>query len=145
MVTIKEIFRDQVRPLIHLAYDGDDDLLKKYHIKEYVLEEAVESQMSMINTTRGEVDLNYYKVLFNNAPIGYFVTFKECLYSFGIGMEWRTKEILIQVWDKIKSVLEETFVCILYKNNTRAINWLLKCGMRVVENDFKDNSVTLVT
>ncbi len=56
----------------------------------------------------------------------------------------RTKETLAEFWNKIREVLTDKFACILYRNNTRAINWLQKCGMEIVENDLDDSgSVSL--
>jgi len=144
LITIEHIFREDVEELVRLAYEGDTELFEKYHLKpNMTFEEAVEGNMFCMDDTAKSVDFDYYKVLFNGEPIGYFVTFPECLYSFAIGMKWRTKEILIEVFNKIKESLGNKFACLLYKNNSRAINWLLKCEMKQVEVGIDEDSVSL--
>ena len=107
-------------------------------------EEAVAEQLNQFDVTGREVDLNYYKVIFNETAIGYFVTFPQCLYSFAIGMEWRKKEIKDAVFEKIKNELGDKFACILYKNNVRAIGWLKRFGLEEYSTDLEDNSTSLV-
>lgn len=51
------------------------------------------------------------------------------LYSFGLHSERRTKENLIDFWREIRK-RHDSFTCYLYSNNTRAIDWLKKCGMK---------------
>jgi len=51
------------------------------------------------------------------------------LYSFGIHPKRRTKENLIDFWREIRK-RHDSFTCYLYSNNTRAIDWLKKCGMK---------------
>lgn len=145
MVETEYIHRRDLDALVHLVYDGDEDLLREYHVKpNMVLGEAVQSTLSMIDDTSRTLDFDYLKVTLDGEPIGYFCVFPKCLYSFGIAKKYRTKEILTEFWEKIRKELPDDMVCILYKNNTRAINWLLKCGCTAQENDFGDNSITLI-
>jgi ribosomal protein S18 acetylase RimI-like enzyme len=51
------------------------------------------------------------------------------LYSFGIHPDRRTKKNLIDFWREIRK-RHDSFTCYLYSNNTRAIDWLKKCGMK---------------
>jgi ribosomal protein S18 acetylase RimI-like enzyme len=50
------------------------------------------------------------------------------LYSFGVHPNYRTHENLQRFWDHLTREHEE-FICYLYDNNTRAINWLKRMGM----------------
>jgi hypothetical protein len=50
------------------------------------------------------------------------------LYSFGVHPDFRTHENLQRFWDHLTREHEE-FICYLYDNNTRAINWLKRMGM----------------
>jgi hypothetical protein len=50
------------------------------------------------------------------------------LYSFGVHPDFRTHENLQRFWEHLTREHEE-FICYLYDNNTRAINWCLKMGM----------------
>ncbi len=62
------------------------------------------------------------------------------LYSFGVHPDFRTHENLQRFWEHLTREHEE-FICYLYDNNTRAINWLKKMGMvpesKVVESPKK--------
>ena len=51
------------------------------------------------------------------------------LYSFGLHPDKRTKENLMRFWNSITQG-KDGFTCYLYSNNTRAIDWLKRCGMR---------------
>lgn len=50
------------------------------------------------------------------------------LYSFGVHPDFRTHENLQKFWEHLIREHEE-FICYLYDNNTRAINWLKRMGM----------------
>ena len=50
------------------------------------------------------------------------------LYSFGVHPDFRTHENLQRFWEHLTREHDE-FICYLYENNTRAINWLKKMGM----------------
>ena len=62
------------------------------------------------------------------------------LYSFGVHPDFRTHENLQRFWEHLTREHDE-FICYLYENNTRAINWLKKMGMvqesKVVESPKK--------
>ena len=62
------------------------------------------------------------------------------LYSFGVHPDFRTHENLQRFWGHLTREHDE-FICYLYDNNTRAINWLKKMGMvpesKVVESPKK--------
>lgn len=123
----------ELKKYVEIAYNGDEDLLKKYHIAEYSLCEAVDETLSMIYQTSLEVDMKHLGVYNDCKIIGYVSYFQNNLYSFGINIEYRTKEVLSVFWEEIKSILSHSFICMLYPNNTRAIEWLKKCGMKEKE------------
>jgi len=54
------------------------------------------------------------------------------LYSFGVHPGNRDRENLSHFWNYLESEHEEGFLCYLYSNNTRAIDWLKKRGMSEV-------------
>lgn len=144
MIKVKHIFREDIDELVRLSYEGDTELFEKYHFREGMsFEQCVKENIDAIDETAKTVDFDYYKLSINETAIGYLVTFPKCLYSFAIGIKWRTKEILISVFEKIVDVLGNQFACILYKNNKRVIGWLLKCGMEEHETGLDDNSISL--
>jgi len=152
MVRLTKISFNKIRDLIELAYEGDNELIQNYPAyinREFdgtiTQEHCVNIQMVMIKDAENELpnEVNYYKAIYNDVAIGYVVTFKDVLYSFAINKHYRKANILKEFFEAICKVLPQKFGCVLYKNNTPAINWLVKCGMLQEENtDVK--SVTLV-
>lgn len=131
MVELKETDKKGIRHLIFISYYGDNDLLEKYHIKKFTVNEAFRSTFEMIEITEKQMVLNYFEVLVNNKEVGYVITSSNHLYSFGVNIKYRTKEILTEWWDKVTKILGENFTCLLFANNTRAINYLQKRGMKI--------------
>lgn len=145
MVNIIKISKFDLSKVIKIAYEGDEDLLEKYHVDKFDLMGAVAKELSIIfNTVEWEdTEMDYYKIMYNDVEIGYMCTYPNNLYSFGINKEYRTKEILTDWWNKVKGIMGEKFITMLYPNNKRAINFLKKQGMIEVDG-VEDNCVTLL-
>lgn len=143
MTILKKISNLELRNLVEIAYKGDVDLLDKYWGEDFSLEEAVNETMRMINTVSQEVEFNHYAVLLDDEEIGYVSCFSHNLYSFGININYRTKDNLIEFWGRIKEVMGESFICMLFPQNERAINFLKKQGMKQVDG-VEQNCVTLL-
>jgi ribosomal protein S18 acetylase RimI-like enzyme len=112
---------------------GSDEDLYKYCDPDYLIEGK-------------KISVKIYKRIqdaLKEYPNSYYVTDKInkwfmvwifahggwILYSFGIHADRRTKENLIDFWREIRK-RHDSFTCYLYSNNTRAIDWLKKCGMK---------------
>jgi ribosomal protein S18 acetylase RimI-like enzyme len=112
---------------------GSDEDLYKYCDPDYLIEGK-------------KISVKIYKRIqdaLKEYPNSYYVTDKInkwfmvwmfahggwILYSFGIHPDRRTKENLIDFWREIRK-RHDSFTCYLYSNNTRAIDWLKKCGMK---------------
>ncbi len=146
MVTVRKVNEDRLEALVRIAYADDVEGFNKYHLKKFTYEEAVNKTMEMAEEMKQQVPLNYFEVLYNEIPIGYFITFPECLYSFCISKKYRLKKGLInEWWLLVKNELPDLFICIIYRNNTRAIKFLQKMGMIEMDSNFEDrNLITLV-
>ena len=146
MVTVKEVQKDRLETLVRISYEQDYEGFDKFHTEKFDFESSVQKTLSMAEEMSEQVNLKYYEVLFNNTAIGYFIIFKECLYSFAIAKKYRVKAgVLKEWWALVKIMLERVFVCFLYKNNTRAISFLQRMGMKQTEGNFEDkNLITLV-
>lgn len=132
-----------LKKYVEIAYKDDNDLLTKYHIDNYNFEQAVDVTMQMISLTSKDVKMSFFGVVNNNENIGYLCVFSNNLYSFGINIKKRTKEVLSEFWSSIKEVLGNSFICMLFKNNIRAIKYLQKCGMVIIEG-VEEEAVTLL-
>lgn len=133
MIRIEKISNFELRDLVEIAYRGDSDLLDKYWGDDFSLEEAVNETMWMINEVAKEAPMEYFAVLKDDEEIGYVCKIPNNLYSFGININYRTKENLSDFWERVKEVMEDGFICMLFPQNVRAINWLKKMGMVEVE------------
>lgn len=143
MITIKKISKSELPTLVAISYMGDNDLFDKYHIGKVDFPQAVLSTLDLIDDASKEIRLSYYKVIYQKEPIGYFVTFNNYLYSFGIAMKYRRREILVGWFQAVKKVLGRQFRAMLYDNNTRAISHLEKQGMKIIDVDQETKIVTL--
>lgn len=142
MVKIKKISKPELTPIIAFTYEGDNDLFDKYHPAKSDKFGSIESTVEMIEDISKQYKCSFYKVMLGDKIIGYFVTWKEFLYSFAINIHYRKKEILIAYWQKIKDVLGRRFQTMLYTENSRAIAFLLRNGMKI--NKQEKNVVTLI-
>ena len=142
-MVLKKISKFELERLVKIAYSGDSDLLEFYWGENLSLQEAVDLTMSLINQVANEVDIECYSVLNEDEEIGYIVKFPNNLYSFSININHRTKQNLIEFWERIKEVMEDGFICMLYEQNKRAIKWLERCGMKIVQG-VENNCVTLL-
>lgn len=135
MIHIKKISITELPELVELSYKDDVDLLEKYHVAKMDLRKAVMSTLVMIGETAKNYQLQYYRVMDKKTPIGYFIIFNECLYSFAINIHYRTKVVLTNWWKQVLNVLGDHFMCSLNPNNTRAVKFLERQGMKVIQKD----------
>jgi len=147
MVTIKKISVNNLPNLVYLSYLGDEDFLNKYspHIEDGAtsLIANVNGELAFIYEMGQKNKLNYYKVVYQKKPIGYFVTIADdWLYSFSINKKYRKKDLLINWWRQIEKTLKKEFYCCLSEKNEKAIGFLIKNGMK--EKERQNNTVLLV-
>jgi len=143
MITIKKISKSELPKLVAISYEKDEELFDKYHIGKMNFPQAVLSTLDLIDDASQKLKLSYYKVVYQKQPVGYFVTFDGYLYSFGISMKFRKKDILVGWFVAVRKVLGLNFRAMLYENNTRAISHLEKQGMKVIDIDQETKIVTL--
>ena len=133
MIKIEKISNFELRGLVEIAYRGDSDLLDKFWGDDFSLEEAINETMWMIGEVAKEAAMEYFVVLKDDEEIGYVCKIPNNLYSFGVNINYRTKENLSEFWERVKEVMGDSFICMLFPQNVRAINWLKKMGMVEVE------------
>jgi hypothetical protein len=144
MITIKKISVNELPNLVAISYKGDLDLMHKYYHIKLGFQDMINTTLVYIYQMASMKKLNHYKVIYNKKPIGYFTTFdNNFLYSFAINKKYRTKDILTKWWTKVEKELGETFYCGLYECNERAIKFLEKNGMKIIDTDQEYKTVTL--
>lgn len=142
MVTVKKVSYFRLYKLISLAFQDDVELLNKYHVVNTGITDSVNDTFDRIGITSKEYQLKYFKVLYFNKPIGFFVIGQNLLYSFGINIKYRKSYILRWWWDFVKKELNHNFITMIYTKNIRTLSFLKKQGM--VEVQTEDNIVTLI-
>ncbi len=130
MVTIHEIYHDDLELLVTKAFSGDVDLLSKYHIVNGTLEQCVSSTMDAIADVNKVYGVKCYMIANDGKIIGYMTLGPDFLHSFGINIAFRTKEVLTEWWEGLLNIMSD-FFCTLHSKNTRAIEFLKKQGMIV--------------
>jgi hypothetical protein len=137
MVTVKRISKNELPRVVEIAFRGDTDLFKKYHQANSDEETSIKNTVDRIIDTATIYDLTFYKVIFEKKVIGYFVVAEEpkLLYSFGINIKYRTKQVIGKWWEVTKKQLPKEFKVMLYKKNTRAIDFMQRNGMKVINED----------
>ena len=141
MISFKEIpFKDLLK-YVAIAFDGDNELVEKYHFADKNLHDTIVNNVDNIKQMKAQYPLKFYSVNVFNNPIGFTVGNENLLYSFGINKEFRTKEIVLGWWEEVRRMTDD-FVCCLYPENTRAINFFIRNGMEIFEQN--NNNVTLI-
>lgn len=74
--------------------------------------------------------------------IGYYVFKPSLLISFSLNIQYRTRPFLNAFWGLIKRDMNSRFNCFLWSKNVRAIKFLQKRGMRIMQ---CDNLITKLT
>lgn len=143
MITIKKISINQLPELVKMSYEGDIPFFENFYVGASNYMNCVNKELFQIYEMAEEYKMNYYKIIYQKKPIGYFVTFENCLYSFAINMKFRKKDILINWWSRVKKEMQDNFVCYLYKKNERAIQFLEKNRMRVIDENQETSLVML--
>ena len=146
MVSLTAINDIELNKCIRLAYENDADLIKYYDRTVLVHnndEMIADTYNKLIQYPSYFSNCSSLAVMYENKPIGFVYKNDNpnLLVSFSVGSEYRKKPILSDLFNNIVNSFDGSFVCYLYEHNTRAINWLKKCGM-IVESE-KNNITTL--
>jgi hypothetical protein len=144
MVTVKKISVNELPKLIQLTYEGDSELFQYLPGNHTNYMTSVNGELINIYQMAKDKRLRYYKVIYQKKPIGYFVTFENHLYSFAINIKFRKKDILLDWWKELKKTLNKGFSCQLEEKNERAIKFLEKNNMKVVDKNEEHKIVTLI-
>lgn len=146
MINFIEISGKRLKEIVRMCYDGDDDMLNKYHIKKLTLDEAVDSTIGMILDAHEEIELDYVEVVYDGATIGYLVISGSFLYSFAVAVRFRKKQIMHEWFLALQALLGDGFSVGLLSNNTRAIDYFLRRGLSIAwqNPDNKQNNEVLL-
>ncbi len=153
MVKLVPISFQDLRPFISLAFEGDTELLEKYHVSPGDLEHCVEHTLLAIegNFRHFNEKMEFYAIISNNEIAGYTVIIRhefgiDELYSFGVNMKYRTKNVLISWVCCTGAKIRGPFYIVLWSKNTRAIDFFERNGFTADRNNtyLNDTEKTLI-
>lgn len=138
MVVLERIYKIELPVYVKLAFEGDEELLNDLHISPGSLDHCVNHTLGLVNGSADfyKDDIEYFKVSLNDETIGYTIVIKNEtrpneLYSFGINIKYRTKEILQSWLTEVEKILSKPYYIVLWSKNTRAINFFERNGFVV--------------
>lgn len=129
---VKKIDIDQFEDYVYNAFIDDEEIIEFYDRSA-----NVKTVLEAIDNVCEKIKLVYPTAMIYGIEIcgckeGYFVFKDDLLISFGMNVKHRNKETLKDFAEAIKSKLGNKFSSLLYSHNTRAINFLKKCGMKIL-------------
>lgn len=152
MIELVPITKEAIKNCIEIAFNGDVELLESLHISPGTLEHCVDHTFSLIiaNDKICKGDVKYYAVSKDENIVGYSVVivnpkYTNELYSFGININYRTKEIVQQWLGLIEELLGLPFYIILWSKNKRALDFFKKNGFdQDMSDSFRKEQKTLI-
>lgn len=152
-VLLTKIKPEEVQPYIWLAFRDDEDLLGNIHISPGTLDHCAGHTFESIKKEADfyKNDIEFYVVSCDGAHIGYTIVIKNEkkpneLYSFGINIKYRQKDILVAWLSEVSKLLEYFYYIVLWSKNTRAIQFFEKNGFSVLRDKkyLNDETKTLI-
>jgi len=131
---IEEIGYEQLKKAIYAAFDGDQKIFQLYdpNAAVYNLLELTEDIYAKIRTYPDAVLFGVYE---RDELVGYVAMQDGLLISFSLSVKYRVRKFLKEFWSLIRSHLRGTFYCHLWSRNIRAVKWLRKMGMVIVDSN----------
>lgn len=134
-VEIKVISIKEVEKYCRIAFAEDNDLWERFHIPDNDFETTVANNIKNIYELAYKTFVDCYALFYKGEPVGFFVVTyvspdNGFLYSFGINKNFRTREITLSWFRLVCGLFPSTFMIFLRSENTRAINFFIRNGMR---------------
>lgn len=139
-----EVGMQDLQHLVAIGFADDPELLEKYQELDTDFHTTVQRNISRIEEYNSINTLTIYELRYGIFIVGFMALDlnENLLYSFGINGKYR-KASIVSAWvDFIKCKFNNLFSCVLFNKNERAINFLVRNGMKVVE---KTDSLTSLT
>lgn len=135
-MTTKTIPYSQLEAAVRIAFESDKEIFKFYDKKVTVstLDELVSDVVRKIKDYSEVFPETVFKaVIEKGETVGYIVFKEETLISFGLSMEYRQRKYLNDFFSLIKRELRGRFVCMLWSRNIRAVKFLMKNGLKILD------------
>jgi len=143
---VKKINHNELGAAIRVAFAGDMDIFKYYDPTVFIesLDDIVEDILRKEKSYEEvEGEMHYYGFYEKGKLIGYFFYKDKLLISFGLNIQYRNRQYLRQFFSSIAKKIGKNFICHLWSKNLRAIGFLVKMGMEIIDEFiYLDNLVT---
>lgn len=133
---VRPIDISELQEFVSIALKEDEDLLTKYS-SYYSVEELIQAQVNNTIELLKTKEVKCYGVFLDDTPVGFTVVAERLLYSFGINVYCRQAPIVLEWYKWIRSYFNDNFLVVLYRENTRAINFFIRNGMEEFSDDGK--------
>lgn len=114
---------------VTIAFKDDTDFIELYHFQDKTMDELITNNVKNIIEFAKDKEVKCYGIFLEQTPIGFTVLTDTMLYSFGINVYCREKEIVLKWFNWIKKIFENKFWVVLYRENTRAIKFFTRNGL----------------
>lgn len=133
---ISKINRKVLQEAIAISFYQDKVAFDMYdpNVKVETLNDIVENILFKIGTYPDAIFMGIYD---KNKLIGYFVYKEKQLISFALAKEYRTRSYLREFFKVIKTTIKGNFMCLLWAKNIRAIKYLMKNKMEIINQNDK--------
>jgi hypothetical protein len=132
-LTSRYITYNELYNAIKIAFEEDHKVLELYD-PNVIVNSIEDVSLNIFNKVSQIKHLcNYKGVYEKNVLIGYYIYSDMLLISFCLRTEYRTRNYLKAFFKLIKKDLGNKFLCRLWSRNIRAIKWLIKNKMEIVE------------
>lgn len=127
----------ELQEFVAIAFKEDADFITKYHFQDSTMNDLIFNTVKNIEELAQTKEVKCYGMFLEQTPIGFTVISEKLLYSFGINVYCRNKDVKAVWWKWIKRVFDNNFVVCLYRENTRAVNFFLHNGLEEFSDDGK--------
>ena len=122
-----------IEEAIGVAFEGDEKIFELYDPFHPVtnIEEIKTDIVGKLKSFDHEPILK--AVYEKNTLIGYYAYYGKNLISFSLNLQYRTRKYLKEFFTLIRQDLKGTFFTLLWTKNIRAIKYLIKQGLNVID------------
>lgn len=130
----KTITYKELELAIKVAFADDPKIIELYD-PNVVVNSVDDIAGDILRKVKDHGEVQIKGVYDKNKLVGYFIRRGGLLISFGISMEYRLRQFKRGLFDIIKKDFRGMFICFLWSKNVRAIRYLEKNGMKVMQTD----------
>lgn len=135
-MTVKYIDYTELEKAILIAFSGDKKIIELYD-PNVIVENVEDIAKDILRKVKDFKEVECKGVFDKQRMVGFFIRKGGMLISFGLCLEYRVRRFKRDMFALIKEDFKGMFVCFLWSKNVRAIRYLEKNGMKVMQTDYQ--------